>query len=79
MRVDIYRRAEAGEQFSYLIVPEGKPLPEEVTNVDWETEDQGRPLDGNALQLRDYGIDDPARQIEEKGYAITGVKHLQDH
>ncbi|MEG0885806.1 MAG: DUF6139 family protein, partial [Janthinobacterium sp.] len=30
MRVDIYRRAEHDGIFSYLAVPEGKLIPEEV-------------------------------------------------
>jgi len=33
MRVDIYRRAEHDGIFSYLAVPEGKIIPEEVTNT----------------------------------------------
>lgn len=36
MRVDIYRRAEHDGIFSYLAVPEGKLIPEEVTNTDWQ-------------------------------------------
>jgi hypothetical protein len=34
MKVDIYRRAEAGNKLSYLIVPAGQPIPEEAVNYD---------------------------------------------
>ena len=33
MRVDIYRRPEPEHKLSYLVVPESRVLPEEVTNV----------------------------------------------
>src|SRR5690606_13038469 len=36
MRLDIYRRPEPEGRFSYLAVPEGKPIPQEAINTDWE-------------------------------------------
>lgn len=74
MRVDLYRRPEADNKFSHLAVPEGKPIPQEATNVDWESEHQGLDLDESAAQWADYGIEQPGRQIEKKGYAITSLQ-----
>lgn len=76
MRVDIYRRSEYDNKYSFLAVPEGRPIPEEVTNVDWETEARGTTWDDNARLIGDYGISDFAVQIEQKGYAITGLKQM---
>lgn len=73
MRVDIYRRAEANNKFSYLAVPEGRLIPEEATNFDWETDGQAKEMGENAESLRPYGINDLDQQIAEKGYAITSV------
>lgn len=75
MRVDIYRRPEPEHKLSYLVVPEGKVLPEEVTNVDWVTEQRGASLDESAPGWEELGIDAPQQQLREKGYAITGVLH----
>ena len=74
MRVDLYRRAEADNKFSHLAVPEGKSIPQEATNVDWESQQQGLDMDETAAQWADYGIEQPGRQIEKKGYAITSLK-----
>lgn len=76
MRVDIYRRPENGGHFSYLAVPEGKLIPEEVINTDWEQADRSVDVDDNARHLADFAIDDPITQIRSKGYAITSVKDL---
>lgn len=76
MRVDIYRRSEYDNKYSFLAVPEGQPIPEEVTNVDWESTDRGTAWNDEATHLSEYGIDDFAGQIAEKGYAITSVKQL---
>jgi hypothetical protein len=75
MRMDVYHRAEHEHKLSFLLVPQGKMLPEEVTNVDWVVHTRGVELDEDAAQLPDYGIAQPGRQIKEKGYAITGVLH----
>ncbi|MDZ7864912.1 DUF6139 family protein [Acidovorax sp.] len=73
MRVDIYRRAEAEGRFSHLAVPEGKRIPEEATNTDWDTEVKGQDLDEDAERWDPYGIVKPGAQLKEKGYAITGL------
>ncbi len=79
MRVDIYRRPEADNKFSHLAVPEGKPIPQEATNVDWSMESQGLELNEESEQWNDYGISQPGRQIAKKGYAITGLhEHTDD-
>ncbi|WCM88256.1 DUF6139 family protein [Acidovorax sp. NCPPB 3576] len=78
MRVDIYRRAESDGKFSHLAVPEGRPIPQEAINVDWETEARGQEMDENADHWDDYGIAQPSAQIDEKGYAITSVRELTD-
>lgn len=75
MRVDIYRRAEAGNKYSYLLVPEGRRIPGEATNVDWELRQRAVHVDETSQHLSPYEIDEPRRQIDEKGYAITGVMH----
>ena len=75
MRVDIYRRPEPEHKLSYLVVPEGRVIPEEVTNVDWVSEERGVDLDESELSWEELGIDAPQRQLKEKGYAITGVLH----
>lgn len=78
MRVDIYRRSEHAGHFSYLAVPEGKLIPAEAVNTDWEPTDRSVDVEDNATQLADFAIDDPITQINEKGYAITSVKDLAD-
>ena len=71
MHVDIYRRAEPGNKFSYLLVPHGQPIPEEATNIDWALRQRDIPIDDAERHLMPYEIDEPRGQIEEKGYAIT--------
>lgn len=75
MRVDIYRRPEPEHKLSYLVVPEGKVIPEEATNVDWVSEQRGASLDESEAAWPDLGIDEPQSQLSEKGYAITSVQH----
>jgi hypothetical protein len=75
MHVDIYRRREPGNKYSYLLVPHGELVPDEVTNVDWEARQRGIAVDETAAHLAPYEIDQPRLQIEEKGYAITSVRH----
>lgn len=75
MRVDIYRRPEPEHKLSYLVVPEGRVIPQEATNVDWVSEERGMDLDELEPAWDALGIDGPQRQLQEKGYAITGVGH----
>jgi hypothetical protein len=76
MKLDIYKRAEAGSHFTYLAVPEGAVLPEEVTNVDWESAERGIELADDADAMPDYAIAQPVEQITAKGYAITSVNDI---
>lgn len=76
MRIDIYRRAEHAGHFSYMAVPEGKMIPEEAVNTDWELSDRSVDMEDSATQLLDFAIDTPLEQIKSKGYAITSVKAL---
>jgi hypothetical protein len=78
MRVDIYRRPEFGGKFSYLAVPEGRLIPEEATNVDWEAAERSVDLEDSVDKLPQFSIEDPIEQISAKGYAITSVKTLGD-
>jgi hypothetical protein len=75
MKVDIYRRPEPQNKFTYLIVPTGQPIPEEATNIDWQARQQGVHVDETQEHLHPIEIDNPRAQIEEKGYAITSVFH----
>src|SRR6478735_6385920 len=36
MQLDIYRRPEPEHKLSFMAVPAGKPIPQEVDNVDWK-------------------------------------------
>ena len=76
MRVDIYRRPEHAGHFSYLAVPEGKVIPEEAINTDWEQTDRGVVIEDDAKHMEYFAISNPLAQIELKGYAITSVKEL---
>jgi hypothetical protein len=76
MRVDIYRRQEYGGNFSYLAVPEGRPIPEEATNVDWQRLTVGIELDESWEQWAQFSIEQPALQMQEKGYAITSLREI---
>lgn len=75
MKVDIYRRPEPQNKFTYLIVPAGQPIPEEATNIDWQARQQAVHVDETQEHLHPFEIDNPRAQIEEKGYAITSVFH----
>lgn len=78
MRVDIYRRSEAEGKYSHLVVPEGRPIPQEATNTDWENELTGQEMDETADHWDDFGIPEPGRQLREKGYAITSLREQTD-
>ena len=73
MRVDIYRRPETAGRFSYLAVPEGREIPAEATNTDWQADLRGMEVGQEAELLHDYGMPAAAAQMREKGYAITRV------
>jgi len=75
MRVDIYRRPESEHKLSYLVVPQGKVIPEEATSVDWLSDRRGVDLDESTPAWPELGIEEPEKQLREKGYAITGVLH----
>lgn len=77
MRMDIYRRAERDGIFSYLAVPEGKPIPQEVISTDWQQETAAFEVDEASKALPDYHIEHPLQQIAAKGYAITGLKDME--
>jgi hypothetical protein len=79
MRVDIYRRSESNQQFSYLAVPAGRVIPEEATNTDWESEARAVEMGASAEQISHYAIPQPEQQIAEKGYAITSVNGSGSH
>jgi hypothetical protein len=76
MKLDIYKRAETGGRFSYLAVPEGDVIPNEVTNIDWEDAERGIEFDENETALSAYAIAQPVAQITAKGYAITSVNDI---
>lgn len=76
MRLDLYRRPEAGGKYSYLAVLEGKPIPEEATNTDWQILAQGMDVSDEEDAMPDYAIEQPFQQIGSKGYAITSLKLL---
>lgn len=78
MRLDIYKRPENGGQYSYLAVPEGKQIPDEAINIDWQSAQRSVDFDENQDQLNAFKIADPLEQISSKGYAITSVKNLID-
>lgn len=40
MKVDVYKRPDGDGLFSYLVLPHEKPMPEEVTNTDWQLHEQ---------------------------------------
>lgn len=75
MNVDIYKRMESQDRISYLAVPHGRLLPQEVTNTDWLADERNIDLAEDTAPLFHLSPDDALAQIKEKGYAIT---HLKD-
>jgi hypothetical protein len=71
MKVDVYKRPDREGMYSYLAVPEGRPIPEEATNIDWETEENSIDLDENNEPVHGFSAEDALAQISAKGYAIT--------
>lgn len=74
MKVDLYMRPESQDSYSYLAVPQGRPIPEEATSIDWETADTGIDLDQNNEPVAGLPAEDALEQISAKGYAISSVK-----
>ena len=78
MQLDIYRRPEPEHKHSFMAVPAGQPIPQEVDNVDWRLVATATEMDVHR-SLGEYAIDRPDQQIREKGYAITSLSHqVQD-
>jgi hypothetical protein len=75
MRVDLYRRREAGDKYSYLLVLGGKPIPEEVIDTGWNIAAEGIDVSDEREVLPEYAIEQPFQQIGAKGYAITSVNY----
>lgn len=76
MRVDIFKREETNGTYSYLLIPEGKNIPGEATNTDWELDIRGIDINIDEESLDDFSIAYPARQIRDKGYAISNLSSL---
>lgn len=75
MKVDLYMRSEPQGTTAYLAVPQGRPIPEEATSIDWETADTGVDLDPDNEPVAGLPADDALNQISAKGYAISSAKH----
>jgi hypothetical protein len=75
MKVDVYKRPEQEGLFSYLAVPEGRPIPNEATNVDWETAEHNIDLDEDNDPVLGLEPRDALNQIRDKGYAISSVQN----
>ena len=78
MRVDIFKREEANGIYSYLLIPEGKKIPNEATNTDWELDAKGVDINVDEESLDDFSIAYPATQIRAKGYAISNLSNLSN-
>lgn len=76
MRLDLYRRPEAGGRFSYLVVPEGRPIPEEATSIDWQIAGEGVEISNEEQAFAEYSIEQTFSQLGSKGYAIASIHHL---
>lgn len=72
MLVDIYKRPEDSGDFSYLAVPDGQEIPQEVINTDWLNDNEHIELTNFDSDL--FNIKSLESQIAEKGYAISNVK-----
>lgn len=71
MIVDVYKRPEDQGTYSYLVVPDGQEIPQEVTNTDWINDDKRIDISGEMSDV--LNIHEMESQIEEKGYAISNV------
>ena len=61
-----YRREEPRNMFSYLIVPQGRDIPEEANNIDWHVRQLAVDVDDSQQHLHPYEIDNPRAQIAER-------------
>lgn len=77
MKVDVYKRPEREGMYSYLAVPEGRPIPEEATNIDWETAENSIDLDENNEPVLGLSAEDALSQISAKGYAISHTRNYK--
>lgn len=75
MKVDVYKRPETLGHYAYLAVPEGRPIPNEATNIDWETEGQNIDLDETHEPVEGLSVEDAIQQIDMKGYAISSQQN----
>src|SRR5689334_8618754 len=57
MRLDIYRRPEHDGIFSYLAVPEVKPIPQEAISTDWIPAAKAVEVDDDTQTLPDFHIE----------------------
>lgn len=76
MRMDLYKRLENGGRYSYLVVPEGRPIPEEANSIDWQIAGEGIEISDEIRTLEDFSIEQPFSQLDSKGYAITSTRLL---
>jgi len=76
MRLDLYKRPEAGGRYSYLVVPQGKRIPEEANSIDWQIAGEGIEISDETQSLKDFSIEQPFTQLDSKGYAITSARLL---
>lgn len=74
MKIDLYRRPQSPGRYAYLAVPEGRPIPNEATNVDWETAGNNIDLDDSNESIDGLSARDALSQIDDKGYAITPLQ-----
>lgn len=75
MKVDVYKRPESEGFYSYLVVPEGKPIPNEATNIDWETAENNIDIDEHNEPVHGLSAADALAQIHLKGYAISSARN----
>jgi hypothetical protein len=75
MKVDVYKRPDPEGIYSYLAVPEGRPIPQEATNTDWETAENNIDLDEDNEPVLGLSAYDAQQQISAKGYAISSVQN----
>lgn len=73
MKVDLYKRPDTNGDFSYLAVPAGRAIPNEATNIDWQTVREGEELRPEEYDLLNASLEDLEEQFGKKGYAISST------